>query len=169
MQAGLGGLIRGAGAVRRAAGDAPDQHDVAARGTERREQRADEVVGAGEVDREEAIPVLRRELVQPPLRDVGAGGDDERVQRSLRGQPLREPGDGGAVADVERVRDHAPARRRLDRAGAPRGRVHVRAGLREGERGGEADPARRAGDERDAAVERAHALRPPGPRPRGRP
>ena len=67
-----------------------------------------------------------------------------------------ERGDRRAIGDVEAVGDDvAPGGRLLDELGAARRRMHVRAGVGEGQRGGEADPARGAGDQRGAAVERA--------------
>ena len=69
-----------------------------------------------------------------------------------------ERGDGRAIGDVEVVGDDvAPGRRLLDELGAARRRMDVRAGVGEGQRGGEADPARGSGDQRGAALERGHA------------
>ena len=80
------------------------------------------------------------------------------MQRAFGGQALGERADRRAIGDVEAVGDDvAPGGRLLDELGAPGRGVHVRAGVGEGERGGQADAARGAGDQRRAPVERAHA------------
>ena len=85
------------------------------------------------------VPGLGRELVQPALLDVRAGGDDQRVDAV---EARREGGDRLAVGDVEPVPDHAGL---VDRA--PRGGVDGVAGGDERVRRGEPDPARRADDD----------------------
>ena len=93
----------------------------------------------------------RRFLMFTPAATTSACSDPI-VSRELR--------DRVAVGDVERVRGDAGARALLDQLGPPRGGVHPRAGVGERQRGREPDPGRRAGDQRDLAVERAHASRP---------
>ena len=86
-----------------------------------------------------------------------------------RRQARRERGDGPAIGDVEVVGDDvAPDRGLLDELGAARRRVDVRAGVGEGQRGGEADPLE-APVTSAVRPSSAAMLTPPGRRRRGRP
>jgi hypothetical protein len=68
-----------------------------------------------------------------------------------------ERADRRAIGDVEAVgHDVAPGRGLLDQLGAARRGVDVRAGVGEGQRGGEADSARGPRNEHGAPVERSH-------------
>ena len=110
------------------------------------------------------------ELLEAARLDVRPRGGDERVQRAVGGQALGERADRRAIGDVEAVGDDvAPGGRLLDELGSARRGVDVRAGVGEGQRGGEADPARGPGDQRGAPVERAHRSGLPARRRRGRP
>ena len=153
----LGGLVGRARDVGPAARDAADEHHVAARGAQRLEEGADEVERAREVERDEVVEGVGRELLEAAALDVGARRDDERVQRAVGGQALGQGADRRAIGDVEPMGDDvAPGGALLDQLGSARRGVDVGAGVGEGQRGGEADPARGPRDERGAPVERAH-------------
>ena len=125
---------------------------VPARRAQRRQERPQRVERPVQVGVDHRVPALVGELVQPALRDVRAGGDDQRVHVvELR----RERVDRLPVGEVEPVRDHA-----LEADLAPGGGVHAVALAEERARGLQPDPARRPDhDDRAAHASRRGARR----------
>src|SRR5439155_20620981 len=157
----LGGVVAGTGQRARVApgprGDVDDQAFLSL--AHRRQHRVAAIEHARQVDGDDLVPAVDRDVPEVALRQVDARAVDEDVDAAValedRGGDLRHL---GLVGDVHRERLALAGRLELLFGGgqgflaAPRD-DDVRAGARELDRAGEADPRAAAGDPGDFAAQ----------------
>jgi len=162
LQPGLGRRIaapEGLRPHRPAAGE--EQRPAGLALAQQRLERADQPVGGGEIGGDDLVPQLGVHVPHGPEPAQHGGGMHHHVQPFVPLEYLvAQPVDPVAVGEVERherwprpVDGPDLVVQRLERPLDPPHRDHLRAGPRQRQRAGLADPARGAGDERDPAGE----------------